>query len=83
MSRLDGLLPNNIYQLRVISVNSIGLGPPSLEIVAQTKEEGMNTVGTSLSTKLRKLRKFTQHLVNDTVPDLCPFGKSKFKLYKA
>ena len=54
--RLDGLLPNNIYQLRVISVNSIGLGPPSLEIVAQTKEEGRNTVGTSLSTKLHKLR---------------------------
>ncbi|XP_023335862.1 Down syndrome cell adhesion molecule-like protein Dscam2 [Eurytemora carolleeae] len=38
-TRLDGLLPNNIYLLRVISVNSIGLGPPSLEIVAQTKEE--------------------------------------------
>ena len=41
ISRIGGLVPDKMYQLRVISVNSIGLGPPSQEIAGTTKEEGI------------------------------------------
>jgi hypothetical protein len=38
--RLTGLEPNTRYLLRVVSVNTIGVGPPSQEVSLTSSEEG-------------------------------------------
>ena len=41
---LENLSPNTEYQMRVVSVNSVGVGPPSEVMTAITEEEGRSSI---------------------------------------